>query len=99
MLPTNVKKEMAFLKLVLCFSLLSSLLILNRMPYLTPTVLGRFESDDVYEGEWNLQRDQQVDFPGKCNERNYLVSKKYASAIVDHTLQERRPTIPMVRVG
>ena len=26
--------------------------------------LGRDESDDIYEGEWNLQRGQQADFPG-----------------------------------
>ena len=26
--------------------------------------LGRDESDDVYEGEWNLRRGQQADFPG-----------------------------------
>ncbi len=27
-------------------------------------LLGRDESDDVYEGEWNLRRGQQADFPG-----------------------------------
>jgi hypothetical protein len=26
--------------------------------------LGREESDDIYEGEWNLQRGEQADFPG-----------------------------------
>jgi hypothetical protein len=30
----------------------------------SPIFLGRYESDDVYSGEWNLQRDQQADFPG-----------------------------------
>ncbi len=30
----------------------------------TQFFLGRYQSDDVYDGEWNLERDQQQEFPG-----------------------------------
>ncbi len=45
-------------------SLLVCTLVLKFHATSSRVSLGRDESDDVYEGEWNLQRGQQTDFPG-----------------------------------